>query len=71
MADVIHHERVEHDRGSGMGFLLGTLLVVALLALLFFGGIPLLRGGSQTINQNNTPSQGTTPDVNISVPDKP
>lgn len=64
MAEVVRHEHVDHtDSSSGFGFLLGAVLVVALLALLFFWGLPVLRGGGG----NTTPVEGGT-GVNINIP---
>jgi hypothetical protein len=71
MAEVVRHEHVDHTDGSGFGFLLGAVLIVALLAIIFFWGVPKLGGGAQTINQTNTPSQGIPSDVNINVPQTP
>lgn len=64
MAEVVRHDHVDHaDSSSGFGFLLGAVLVVALLALLFFWGLPALRG----VGGNAAPVEGGT-GVNINVP---
>ncbi len=60
MADVIHEHTTAapaaESSDSGMGFLMGVILLVVVLFLLFYYGLPALRSGT---------SQMTTPQVNV------
>jgi hypothetical protein len=54
------------DSGSGMGFLLGAILLIAFALLFFFYGLPYLGGMFQaSAPQVNVPGQI---DVNIQNP---
>ncbi len=64
MAEVVHEHVGSSESSSGIGFMLGMLLVVVLVALLFFFGLPRLteQGSGQTI----TPG-GNIPSANINI----
>ncbi len=65
MADVIHeHTTAGSDTGSGMGFLMGAILLVVVLFLLFYYGLPALRSTTQ-VPQVNVPGKI---DVNVNQP---
>jgi hypothetical protein len=52
MADVIHEHQTTTDSGSGMGFLLGVIMLIVFAFLLFYYGLPALRSASSgpTVN---------------------
>ena len=65
MAEVIRErvverpaERVYERSGSGMGMIVGIILLIAFLYLLFMYAVPMLRNAA------------TPPSTNIQVPDK-
>ena len=67
MAEVTHRDvEVEHihDSGgnNGSGFLVGIILLVVVLYLLFYYGLPALRGAASTTPQVNVPGKI---DVNV------
>ena len=54
------------DNGSGMGFLLGVILIIAFIMLLMFYGVPYLGNMMQTQGpQVNVPGKI---DVNVNQP---
>ena len=65
MAEVIHHDidHVQSNTGNGTGFLVGVILLVIVLFLLFYYGLPALRNASQSAApQVNVPGKI---DVNV------
>lgn len=56
MAEVIHVGRAE-DNSSGIGFMLGMILVIALVLVLFFWALPQMSGSLGPSNsQINVPA---------------
>jgi hypothetical protein len=67
MATIVNQPAPAHEHsGSGMGFLLGIILLVILGVLLFTYGIPYLSN-SFSGPQVNVPGQV---DVNVNTPQK-
>lgn len=65
MAEVIQHDiyHVHDSTNNGSGFLIGIVLLVVVLFLLFYYGIPALRNiGSSNAPQINVPGKV---DVNV------
>jgi hypothetical protein len=60
MATVINNPATGDSSGSGMGFLLGTIILVVFALIILYAGVPILRGIAGSVNR---PTQ-------ISVPDK-
>jgi hypothetical protein len=63
MNEVEHVDHVHNNSGSGMGFLLGIILLLVVLFLIFYYGLPYL--GRATNPQVNVPG---TIDVNVNQP---
>lgn len=63
MAVVHEVDHVHHDSGSGLGVILGIILLVVVAFLLFYYGLPALRSGFGNTNpQINVPGKV---DVNV------
>lgn len=62
MAEPISEHHHHTDEGSGMGFLLGIVLLAVILFLFFYYGLPFLRNSTATTPQVNVPGQI---DVNV------
>jgi hypothetical protein len=67
MATEVIHEQSSSTSGSGMGFLMGIILLIVLAFLLFYYGLPALRGGAGSGGGVNVPSRI---DVNMNQPAK-
>lgn len=67
MAEIIHeHEREQPSGDGGISFFWGVLLVIVILFLLVYFGLPFLRGAT-----SNTPVQVPGKiDVNINQPQR-
>ena len=63
--EVIHEHHHEGSDNSGMGWLVGLILVIVLAWLLFYYGVPLLRAPANP--QINVPGQI---DVNVNTPNQ-
>ncbi|MCA9369939.1 hypothetical protein KC686_02160 [Candidatus Woesebacteria bacterium] len=61
MATVVNNPPADRSDGNGMGFLLGMIVLVVVLALFFFYGLPMLR-------QTSAPSAPS--EVQVEVPDQ-
>jgi hypothetical protein len=59
MAVVVNNPGTTSDSGSGVGFILGAILLIALMIALFYYGLPYVRG-----------SFGGGGGTQINVPDK-
>lgn len=64
MATIVNTPAQAGDTGSGMGFLLGIVLIIAFVLLFFFYGLPYLSNAMQG-PQVNVPGQI---DVNVKTP---
>lgn len=62
----VEHIREGTGSNSGMGFLLGVILLIAFMFLMFYYGIPAIQSGfgSAQAPQINVPSKGQL-DVNV------
>lgn len=62
----VAHEHIDHgERSSGMGFLIGILLLVVLAIVLIYWGLPLIQRSQPAVPPVNVPGQI---DVNINRP---
>lgn len=50
MAEVEHPEHVHHDSGMGIGLIIGLIVLLIVVFLLFYYGLPYLRGGGTQVN---------------------
>ncbi|CAN5149472.1 hypothetical protein BH11PAT1_BH11PAT1_0640 [soil metagenome] len=66
MATIINNPAPVQQTDSGMGFVLGMILLVVLAVLFFYYGLPALRG-SFAGPQVNVPGKV---DVNVNTPQK-
>jgi hypothetical protein len=66
MATIVNTTPAHEDTGSGMGFLLGILLLIAFIVVFFFYGVPALTQSFRG-PQVNVPGQI---DVNVQTPQK-
>ncbi len=64
MATIVNTPTAEPSSNSGMGFLMGAILLIIFMFLLFYYGLPALRSVSQS-PQINVPGKI---DVNVNNP---
>lgn len=66
MADAVHTIDRTEDTNSGIGFMLGMVLVIALVLVLFFWALPQMSGSIDQSRSQGNPSGGV--DVNVNQP---
>lgn len=65
MTTVVNTPGSTSSDSSGMGMIIGVIVLLAIVFLIFFYGMPLLRGTST--QQNNAPSVQVPDQVDVNV----
>lgn len=64
MTTVVNNPAPSSNESSGMGMIIGALVIVAILVLIFFYGMPFFRG---TASQNSAPQNDS---ATIEIPEQ-
>ncbi len=67
MATIVNTPASGNSDSGSTGILLGVLLIVAMVLLFYFFGLPLIRGGYSSGTQVNVPEKVN---VNVQTPQK-
>lgn len=67
MATIVNNPSSDNS-GSGMGFVLGILVLIVFVLVLFYYGLPALRG--RTASSTPESASGGSSEINVDVPDK-
>ncbi len=65
MATVINNPGTSQDSGGGMGFFLGTLILLLIFVLFIVYGLPMIRQSFFSAPQINVPGKI---DINVNQP---